>query len=211
MAEAIKYSKTGEELGKIELSKILFEAEAKNSEALLYEVVKMYLANQRQGTSSVKNRANVQSSGKKMYRQKGTGSARAGSRRSPIRVGGGNAFGPRPKNWYSKIPKKKKRLALKLALTQKAEENNVIVIENLDYDKPSTKKGKELLSKIANEQRQILFVIEDSDKNLIRSFSNISNVTMDRADGLFAYEIINSSCIVLTEDALKKIGEVFEK
>lgn len=211
MAEAIKYSKTGEELGKVELSKILFEAEANNADALLYEVINMYLANQRQGTSSVKTRGAVQGSTKKMYRQKGTGSARAGSRRSPIRVGGGRAFGPIPKDWYSKIPKKKKRLALKLALTQKAVQENVIVVENLDFETPSTKKAKDLLAKIANEKRRILFVIEDSNKNLIKSFSNIPNVEMDRADGLYAYEVIKSNCLIITENALNKIGEVFEK
>lgn len=211
MAEAIKYSNTGEEIGKVELSANLFEAEAKNAEALLYEVIKMYLANQRQGTSSVKNRSAVKGTTKKMYRQKGTGSARAGSRRSPVRVGGGIAFGPSPKNWYSKIPKKKKRLALKLALTQKAVENNVIVVENFDFDKPNTKQAKDLMNKIANGQRKVLFVIDGSDKKIIKSFSNLPNVKMDRADGLFAYEIINSSFLVLTEDALKKIGEVFEK
>ena len=132
MLEINKYSAQGQEVGKIELPASLFAAEAKNPRALLYEVIKMYRANQRHGTSSVKNRAAVTGSTKKLFKQKGTGNARAGDIKTPVRVGGGMAFGPKPKDWYTKIPKKKKRLALKLALTQKALAGEVVVVESFE-------------------------------------------------------------------------------
>ena len=111
MLEINKYSITGEEIGKVTLPESLFAVESKNPKALIYEVIKMYLANQRQGTSSTKGRSEVKGSGRKLFRQKGTGNARPGNLRTPVRVGGGVAFGPKPKNWVRTIPKKKKRLA----------------------------------------------------------------------------------------------------
>jgi large subunit ribosomal protein L4 len=171
----------------------------------------MYLANQRQGTSCVKNRAAVQGSSKKLYRQKGTGNARAGNLRTPVRVGGGVAFGPRPKDWYRPIPKKKKRLALKLALTERVKAGQVVILESLNYDAPNTKAAKALLSKIAPERSKTLVVFDGSDASLVKSFSNIPYVKTDRADGLFAYEVLHCTFLVLTEDALTKMMEVFTK
>ncbi|HCX72757.1 MAG TPA: 50S ribosomal protein L4 [Candidatus Cloacimonas sp.] len=211
MMQVIKYSRKGEEVGKVELPDTLFSVESKNPQALLYEVINMYLTNQRQGTSKVKGRSEVNGSGRKLYRQKGTGNARAGNLRTPVRVGGGAAFGPKPKNWHRSIPKKKKRLALKLALTQRAKNNQVIVVENLEFEKPETKKARVLIDKISQQSRKNLLVIGDSDKNIIKSFSNLPNVKMDRADGLFAYEILNCDKLILTEEALQKIEEVFNK
>jgi large subunit ribosomal protein L4 len=211
MIQAIKYSVKGEEVGKVELPKSLFSAESKNPQALLYEVINMYLTNQRQGTSKAKGRSEVNGSGRKLYRQKGTGNARAGNLRTPVRVGGGAAFGPKPQNWHRSIPKKKRRLALKLALTKRAKNNQVIVVENLDFSKPETKKARTLIDKISQNSRKNLLVIDGSDRNIIRSFSNLPNVKMDRADGLFAYEILNCDKLILTEEALKKIEEVFNK
>ena len=206
--EAIKYSASGEEIGKVQLPASLFEAEAKNPDALLYEVIKMYRANQRQGTSAVKFRSDVKGSGRKLYRQKGTGSARMGNRRTVVRVGGGNAFGPIPKDWYRPIPKKKKRLALKLALTRRAQAGQVIVVENLAFGEPSTKKAVDLLNKMP-EARRRLVVVDSSDAGIVRSFRNVKGVNMDRADSLFPYEVLNCSQLILTEDALKKVTEVF--
>ena len=211
MIQAIKYSVKGEEVGKVELPESLFSSESNNPQALLYEVINMYLANQRQGTSKAKGRSEVNGSGRKLYRQKGTGNARAGNLRTPVRVGGGAAFGPKPQNWHRSIPKKKKRLALKLALTKRAKNNQVIVVENLDFSKPETKKARTLIDKISQNSRKNLLVIDGSDHNIIRSFSNLPNVKMDRADGLFAYEILNCDKLILTEEALKKIEEVFNK
>nr|MBC8385873.1 50S ribosomal protein L4 [Candidatus Cloacimonadota bacterium] len=114
MLEVNKYSFDGEAIGKVNLPESLFAVESKNPKALLYEVLNMYLANQRQGTSAVQSRSEAHGSGRKLFRQKGTGNARPGNLRTPLRVGGGNAFGPKPKDWHKSIPKKKKRLALKL-------------------------------------------------------------------------------------------------
>ena len=207
--EVTKYSISGEKIGSVKLSDSLFNVTCNNDKALIYEVVNMYLANQRQGNANVKNRALVQGSTAKMYRQKGTGNARAGSRRSPVRVGGGVAFGPRTKSWYRNIPKQKKRLALKIALTEKAQTGNVYIIESLDFAKPSTKTAINLLTKILPEAGRKLLVIDGSNMNIVKSFSNIQNLEMDRADSLFAYEILKSKYLLLTEDALKKVEEVF--
>ncbi|MDY6916114.1 MAG: 50S ribosomal protein L4 [Candidatus Cloacimonadota bacterium] len=211
MKQAIKYNIKGDEIGKVELPDSLFSIESKNPKALLYEVIKMYLTNQRQGTSKAQTRAEAHGSGRKLYRQKGTGNARAGNLRTPVRVGGGTAFGPKPKQWRRSIPKKKKRLALKLALTERAKKNQVIVVENLEFSEPETKKAKTFIDNISKDSRKNLLVINGSDKNIVKSFTNLPNVNMDRADGIFAYEILNCDKLILTEEALKKIEEVFNK
>lgn len=211
MLEAIKYSETGEKIGSVTLNEAIFNVSSSNKQALIYEVINMYLANQRQGTKSVKNRSEAKGSTTKLYRQKGTGNARAGSRRSPIRVGGGVAFGPRPKDWYRPIPKKKKRLALKLALSEKARNGEILIIEDLKYESPDTKKAKDLLSKIVPEKGKKLLIIEDSNRNIIKSFSNLPGINTDRADSLYAYEILKTKYLLLTETALKTVEGVFSK
>ncbi len=209
MLKVKKYSIKGEETGEVKLPKSLFAAEANNPKALLYEVINMYLANQRHGTSSVKNRAEAHGSGRKLYRQKGTGNARAGNLRTPIRVGGGHAFGPKPKTWYKRIPKKKKRLALRIALTEKSKEKKVIVIEDLKFETADTSKAQDLLQKISDDHGKKLLLIDGNDHNIIKSFNNIPRVSMDKADSIYAYEILNTDSLILTESALKKMTEVF--
>ncbi len=211
MIEAIKFSATGEKTGTIELPENLFAVSCKNPKALLYEVINMYRANQRQGTACKKSRGEVRGSTRKLFRQKGTGNARVGNNRTPLRINGGRAFPPKPKDWYTAIPKKKKRLALKLALSMKAEEKSVFVIDNINFDKPSTKMAVELMNKIMPEKGKKLFVINDSNMNIVKSFTNIEDVKMDRADSLFAYEVLNCKYLILTTDALKKAEEVFVK
>ncbi|MCD4651862.1 MAG: 50S ribosomal protein L4 [Candidatus Cloacimonetes bacterium] len=211
MLQAKKFSATGEEIGKVELPEAVFGVERETGDLIIHEVVKKYMANQRQGTASIKTRSEKNGSTRKLYRQKGTGSARVGNRRTVIRVGGGRAFGPKPKDWSSTIPKKKKRLALKLALSHRAKEGKVSVIEKLDFDKPNTKKAIDLMSKISSERGNKLLIISDSNHDIIKSFSNIGDVSMDRADGLYAYEILKCKELFLTEEALKKVEEVFGK
>lgn len=211
MLEAIKYSKTGEKIGTVELPESLFAVTCKNPKALLYEVINMYNANQRLGTSKTKGRSEVQGSTRKLYKQKGSGNARPGNLRTPLRRGGGIAFGCQPKDWYRHIPVQKKRLALKLALTEKANNGQIFIVEDLNYDKPSTKLAKTFIEKLIQEKGRKLVVIDGSDLNLIRSFSNLDDVAMDRADGLYAYEIMRSKYIIITADALKKAEEVFVK
>ncbi len=209
MLEINKYSAQGQEVGKIELPAALFAAEAKNPRALLYEVIKMYRANQRQGTSSVKNRAAITGSTKKLFKQKGTGNARPGDIKTPVRVGGGIAFGPQPHDWYRKIPKKKKRLALKLALTEKANAGEVVVVESFDLEKPNTKFARNLIDNLVKGKKRALVLVDSSDPAIVKSFSNLPFVSMNRADSTFAYEVLNAGCLILTEDALNKMVEVF--
>ena len=211
MLKINKYSMKGEETGTKTLPKSLFAVESKNPKALIYEVIKTYLGNQRKGNSSTQTRAEATGSGKKLYKQKGTGNARPGNLRTPLRVGGGVAFGPKPKDWYKKIPKKKKRLALKLALTERANEKQVILVDSLDFKEPNTKAAKELLAKITPERSKKLILIDASDINVIKSFSNIPYVTLDRADCVYPYEVLHCNCLILTEAALNKMKEVFAK
>lgn len=214
MLKAKKFSANGTEVGTVELPEELFGVQAKSASAanaVLYEVINMYLANQRQGNASTKTRGMVKGSNRKLFRQKGTGSARMGNVRTPVRVGGGVAFGPIPKDWYRTIPQKKKRLALKLALTDRAQAGRVIVVEDLNYDKPSTKAALTLLEKITPADGRKLVVIDGSHFTLVKSFANLPKVEMDRADCLYAYEVLKSRYVILTESALKKVTEVFSK
>ena len=211
MIEAIKFSASGEKIGTVQLPDSLFAVSCKNPNALLYEVINMYRANQRQGTVCKKNRGEVKGSSRKLFAQKGSGNARVGNRRTPIRKGGGLAFPPKPKDWSMPIPKQKKRLALKLALSIKAKIEGVFIIENINYDKPSTKEARILIDKMFPERGKKLLVINDSNLNVVKSFANLSDVNMDRADRLFAYEILNCKYLILTDDALKTAEEVFEK
>jgi len=180
-----------------------------NPNALLYEVINMYRSNQRQGTVCKKSRGEVAGSTKKLFAQKGSGRARMGNLRTSVRRGGGLAFPPRPRDWSKPIPAKKKRLALKLALSMKAKLDHVFLIESVNFDKPSTKKALELIRKIAPERGRKLLIINDSNVNNVNSFANLPDVDMDRADRLFAYEVLRCRYLILTMDALKKIQEVF--
>lgn len=211
MLDVKKYSKNGDSSGTYTLPETLFAVESNNPQALLYEVIHMYLANQRHGTVSTQTRGEANGSSKKLFRQKGTGNARPGNLRTPLRVGGGRAFGPKPRDWYRKIPKKKKRLALKLALTERANCNSVIIIEDLVFDKPNTKAALQLITKIATDKRKKLILTDGTDQNVLKSFSNLKDVKMNRADSTYAYEILNCNCLIITEKALARMEEVFVK
>ena len=211
MIEAIKLSASGEKVGTVTLPDELFAVSCNNPNAVLYEVINMYRANQRQGNSCKKTRGEVKGSTRKLFSQKGTGRARVGNVRTPVRRGGGLAFPPKPKDWYTAIPKKKKRLALKIALSMKAKLEGVYIIENVSFDKPSTREARDIINKIFPERGKKLFVINNSDTNIVKSFSNLPDVNMDRADRLFAYEVLNCRYLILTEDALKTAQEVFVK
>ena len=205
--EVIKYSNNGEEIGKVSLPATLFDVEINTN--VLYEVIKLYLGNQRQGTKSVKGRSDVRGSTRKPFRQKGTGRARAGSLKSPIRVGGGVAFGPRPKDWYTKIPKKKKRIALKSALSSKKE--HVSIIEDFDFDKSSTKTANQILKNMEIDYEKCLIIIPDNSMNVIKSFSNLKNVYTARSQDLCSYEVMRSSDLVITEKALQIMEDTFTR
>ncbi len=211
MIEAKKYSAAGDQIGTVQLPESLFAVEAKHPETVIYEVIKMYLGNQRQGTAAVKFRSDIKGSGRKLYRQKGTGNARVGNRRTVVRVGGGNAFGPIPKDWTRNIPRKKKRLALKIALSDRAKSGNVYVIEDINFEKPSYKAARQIIEKMLPNGGKKLMLIDGSDVSIVRSFANMTDMKLDRADGVFAYEVLNCEHLILTTQALKKVEEVFGK
>ncbi|MDI3504719.1 MAG: large subunit ribosomal protein [Candidatus Cloacimonadota bacterium] len=211
MVKAKKYNIQGEMIGEVELPLAVFDVDVNSPKVLLHEVVTMYLGNQRQGTVQKKNRAMTQGSTRKLFKQKGTGNARVGTRRSPIRVHGGKAFAIYPKNWYRPIPRGKKRMALKVALTDRAREGKIFVIENLKFDAASTKQAKEIIAKLAPEKGHKLVVTDGNHIPTVRSFNNLPDVITDRADSLFAYEVLKSSYIILSDEALKKVEEVFSK
>lgn len=210
MVKAIKFNNLGDKIDEIELPGAIFDVDVNNPDALLHEVITMYRANQRQGTVQKKNRSMTQGSTRKLFRQKGTGNARQGARRTPVRTHGGRAFAILPKNWYRPIPKSKKRMALKIALTDRAREGRIFVIESLSFDKPSTKTARDLMQKMLPEKGRKLLITEGHHVPTVKSFANLPDVMTDRADGLYAYEILKSSYVLLTQEALNKVEEVFK-
>jgi large subunit ribosomal protein L4 len=211
MLTAKRYNMQGELLGEVDLPEGIFEVDVDAPKILLNEVITMFLANQRQGTVQKKSRSMTAGSTRKLFRQKGTGNARMGTRRSPIRVHGGKAFAIYPKDWYRKIPRTKKRLALKVALTDRAREGRIMIVNNLSFDKPNTKLAVELLNKIIPEKGYKLIVTDGHHIPTVKSFANLPEVMTDRADSLNAYEVLKSSYIIMTDEALKKVEEVFNK
>ncbi len=206
--EIKKYKLDGSENGVVSLPEELFAKECKGADIVIYEVVKAYLANQRQGTSSVKSRSEVKGSGKKLFRQKGTGNARPGDIKTPVRRGGGRAFGPKPRDWSIKVPKKLKRLALKLALSDLVKKEGLKVIEDLKFATPSTKKAEAIIKSIGTGRKKLI-IFDSSDSSLVKSFANIADVSTDRADTLYAYQVLNADNLLITESGLKKVIEVF--
>lgn len=209
MVKAIKFNSLGERIAEIELPASVFDIDVNAPQILLNEVITMYLGNQRQGTVQKKNRAMTAGSTRKLFKQKGTGNARQGSRRTPVRVHGGRAFAILPKDWYRSIPKTKKRQALRVALTDRAREGRIFIVDSFNFDAPNTKKALELLVKIAPEKGRKLVVTAGHHIPTVKSFTNLPDVMTDRADSLNAYVVLKSSYIVMTMDALSKVEEVF--
>ena len=209
MVKAKKFNILGEMIGEVELPLSVFDVDVNSPKVLLHEVVTMFLGNQRQGTVQKKNRSMTQGSTRKLFKQKGTGNARVGTRRSPIRVHGGKAFAIYPKDWYRPIPRTKKRMALKVALTDRARNGRICIIEGMSFDKASTKQALDIIAKVAPEKGRKLVVTNGHHIPTVKSFSNIPDVMTDRAEQLHAYEVLKSSYIILSDDALKKVEEVF--
>lgn len=206
MPNVVMINQLGEEVGKIDLNEAVFGIEV--NEHAVYEVVKNQLANKRQGTQSAKTRAEVRGGGRKPWRQKGTGRARQGSTRSPQWTGGGVVFAPKPRDYSYSVPKKVKRLALKSVLTSKVNDEEIIVLDKLELDAISTKAAQEVISKI-NIGRNALFVVAERDEKVYRSFKNIPNVDTVVADKMNVYDILKYDSFVVTQDAVKKIEEVY--
>ncbi|HPK04785.1 MAG TPA: 50S ribosomal protein L4 [Bacteroidales bacterium] len=201
------YKITGEKTGRtVALNDEIFNV-APNDHAL-YLDAKQYLANQRQGTHSTLERSMMTYSTRKIKRQKGTGTARAGSIKSPLFRGGARTFGPEPRDYHFKLNKKLKKVARKSALTYKAQGNNIIVIEDFTFEKPKTKNVIELLSKFKDLGRKVLFVVPDSNPGLTLSARNLPDTKVAMAGSLNTYEILNANSMVFLESSLGKLEQV---
>ena len=192
---------TGEKVSQVEIPDDIFNISVKGS--VLHDVVKMQLANRRSGTACVKNRSDVRGSTRKLFRQKGTGNARPGSIRSPLRRGGGVIFGPHPKSWAFTIPKKVKRLAMKMALSSKFQSESLVVINNFDLGEIKTKRFKEIIDNI--KVGKALIVTDCENDNLELSARNIPTVKVLRTEGLNVYDILKYDKLLILEASLKGI------
>ncbi len=194
------YQQDGTVKGEVELPQSIFDAEV--NEPVLHQVIKLLLANQRQGTSKTKGRSEVSGGGRKPWRQKGTGRARAGSNTSPIWVRGGKAHGPEPRDYYTTIPKKIRRLALTSALSSRAKTENILVIDNLSYDKPRTKSVVSLLKTLSVAGKRNLLIVGNGEKNIYLSARNIRDVQVRPVNEINAYDIMASENIIFAEENL---------
>lgn len=174
----------------------------------IYLDVKQYLANKRQGTHSSKERADISGSTRKLKKQKGTGGARAGSIKNPLFRGGGRVFGPQPRNYEIKLNHKVKGLARKSALTYKAKENGIIVLNSLDFSAPKTKDFMKVLTDMNLAFDKVLFVVASENKNAYLASRNIQGANVVTADSLNTYEILNANKVVIVEEAVGKIESV---
>jgi large subunit ribosomal protein L4 len=202
------FSKSGAETGReIELSDDIFGVEP--NDHAVYLAVKSYLASQRQGTHKSKEKWEVARTTKKAFRQKGTGGARRGSMKSPVVKGGGRAFGPKPHEYDIKINKKVKDIARKSALTYKAKDGNLVIIEDIKIDAPKTKDFAAVVNGLSLKGVKSVFVLDGADKNTILSARNMPTVSVTEAKSLNIYDIMNCKKLVLSEAAVKLIESNF--
>jgi large subunit ribosomal protein L4 len=194
---------------KVQLSDSVFAIEPNNH--AVYLDVKQYLANQRQGTHKAKERAEVAGSTRKIKKQKGTGTARAGSAKNPLFKGGGTVFGPRPRSYSFKLNKSLKRLARKSAFSIKAKESNIIVLEDFNFETPSTKNFINVLKALELENKKSLFVLGDTNKNVYLSSRNLKASSVVSSYELSTYAILNANNLVLLESSLEVIEENLSK
>ncbi len=206
MAKVNVLTMDGQEAGTIELNDAIFGIEP--NEHAVREVVKNYLANRRQGTQSAKTRGEVRGGGRKPFRQKGTGRHRQGSSTDPTQVGGGIVFAPKPRSYRYTIPKKLRRLAMLSALSAKAAENEIIVIDELKFDEPKTKEMVKVLENVKAEKKALI-VMAEKDENVVKSAANIPGVRTALVGAMNVYEIINHTNFIATKDAIAKIEEVY--
>tara|TARA_B100000700_G_scaffold151879_1_gene168586 strand:- start:1571 stop:2203 length:633 start_codon:yes stop_codon:yes gene_type:complete len=193
----------------ISLSSDIFGIEP--NQHAVYLDVKQFLASKRQGNHKTKERGEIKGSRKKLRKQKGSGSARVGDIKNPLFRGGGRVFGPRPRDYSFKLNKKLKRLARKSALSYKASEKNIIVLENFSFEKPSTKAYLDLLENINKKESKTLLVLPQVDKNILLSSRNLKNSRVILASEINTYEILNSETMLITVDSIKEIENNFLK
>ena len=200
----------GEETGRsVSLSDTIFGVEP--NDHAIYLDVKQYMANQRQGTHKAKERAEIVGSTRKIKRQKGTGTARAGSIKSPIFRGGGRIFGPRPRNYSFKLNKKVKQLARKSALSYKAQDGQITVVESFNFEAPKTKNYISLLSSLALSDEKSLMVLHAPENNIHLSARNLAHAKVTTADKLSTYEILDARHLIVSEEAVQVLENMFNK
>lgn len=200
----------GQETGrKVTLNDAIFGIEP--NDHVIYLAVKQYLAAQRQGTHKSKERSEIAGSTRKLIRQKGGGGARRGDINSPVLVGGGRVFGPKPRDYGFKLNKKVKVLARKSALAYKAQENAIVVVEDFTMEAPKTKQFIEIINNLKVNGKKALFVLPGADKNVYLSARNIERVNVMIASALNTYKVLNADVMVVTEDSLKVVDEILTK
>lgn len=199
------FNKEGQKVGDLALSEKVFGVEV--NQYAVHQVVVALLANKRQGTQSTKTRAEVSGGGIKPWRQKGTGRARQGSIRAPQWIHGGIVFAPKPRDYRVSVPKSMRRVAMKSALTSKVAENEIIVLENLDFAAPKTKEMVKVLN--AFEAKKALIVVAESNENVYKSARNIEGVEVIPVNNINVYDILKYDNLIITQDAVSKIEEVY--
>jgi large subunit ribosomal protein L4 len=197
------YNTKGEKVSEVELPANIFDVPVKNH--VLHEVVVMQLANRRSGTASTKGRSDVRGGGKKPYRQKGTGRARAGTTRSPVMRGGGTVFGPLPRSFARKVSKRIRKQALRMALTTKRSDDALLILARFDLEEIKTKGFVEVMKKLKADNA--LIVTDAANKTLELSSRNVPNVKVLRMEGLNVYDVLKFKHLVLLEPAIKQIEE----
>lgn len=200
------YNVNGEKTGDMELNENFFGVEM--NAGLLHQAVVLQQASQRLGTHSTKTRGLVKGGGRKPWRQKGTGRARSGSTRSPIWVGGGTVFGPQPRKYGFKMPRKQRRLALKCALSDKVRNGDFLVLESLDFETPKTKQVVKMLNDFKTDAK-VLLITEEYKENVDLSARNIQSVKAITAEGINVVDILYHGKLFVTKDAVKRMEEVF--
>ncbi len=206
MANVSVYNMEGKEVGTIELNDAVFGVAV--NEHLVHMAVVQQLANNRQGTQKAKTRSEVSGGGRKPWRQKGTGHARQGSTRAPQWTGGGVVFAPVPRDYSFKMNKKEKRVALKSALSDKVANGKLVVVDALTFDAPKTKEFAKVMTNL-NVNDKALVVLNDNDANVVLSAKNIPTVKTGLTNTINVYDIVNAKTLVLTQDAVKTIEEVY--
>ncbi|MCO6500680.1 MAG: 50S ribosomal protein L4 [Vicingus serpentipes] len=194
---------------KVSLNKNVFAIEP--NDHAIYLDVKQYLANQRQGTHKAKERGEVKGSTRKIKKQKGTGTARAGDIKNPLFKGGGRVFGPRPRDYEFKLNVKQKRLARKSALTYKAKDKAIIVLEDFSFDAPETKKYTELLNNLGVANKKSLLVLSESNKNVYLSSRNLKGAKVVTASDINTYDLMNAGSVILAESSIETIENILSK
>jgi len=193
----------------VELSDAIFAIEP--NDHAIYLDVKQHLANKRQGTHKAKERADIKGSTRKIKKQKGTGTARAGSIKSPIFRGGGRAFGPRPRDYSFKLNKGLKKLARLSALSLMAKEDNILVVEKFNFDAPKTKEFLNILKALDLENKKSLFVLDGLNKNVYLSSRNLKSINIINSSQLNTYSVLNANKVVISEECLEEIESNFSK